>query len=298
MINIAILASRDGGAAASICQSLNSGSRMRVSLLISDRENSAVPELAEIYGSEGIYLAREIWHDDPASIEDILRSNDIGYLILTDFMSPLPAGVEQAYAGRITRIASDAPLSPDELVRLMQTIRQASGRPSSDEVSNPSAAAAPAPAAAPVAEEKGDVPPSPDEQWARSLGVPPPVNPIPVTPPPHPQITAHNQPPAAQPISPAADTKSGSVAQGAPANPEETMPPTYLVWSVITALLCCFIPGVVAIVFSSQVSSRYYAGDIEGARKNSRRAEIWIIVSFVLGLISSTVMFPLMFFAG
>ncbi len=72
------------------------------------------------------------------------------------------------------------------------------------------------------------------------------------------------------------------------------MPPTYLVWSVIMTILCCTIPGIVAIIYSSKVSSRFYEGDIEAANRASHNAEIWIIVSFVLGVLSNTLYVPLM----
>lgn len=78
----------------------------------------------------------------------------------------------------------------------------------------------------------------------------------------------------------------------------EPMPPTYLVWSIVSTLLCCFIPGVVAIVFSAMVSSRYFSGDTEGARRASRMAEIWIILSIVLGIVSLTLYIPMMMIAG
>lgn len=79
---------------------------------------------------------------------------------------------------------------------------------------------------------------------------------------------------------------------------DEPMPPTYLVWSVIMTVLCCFIPGIVAIIFSSQVSTKYYSGDVEGAKRASRNAEIWIIVSFVLGVLSATLYMPIMMVSG
>lgn len=71
------------------------------------------------------------------------------------------------------------------------------------------------------------------------------------------------------------------------------MPPTYFVWSVLATVLCCFIPGIIGIVYSSMVSSRYYTGDFEGARRASRNAEICIIISIVLGVVSSTLYIPL-----
>ena len=74
----------------------------------------------------------------------------------------------------------------------------------------------------------------------------------------------------------------------------EPMPPTYLIWAILITVFCCFIPGIVAIVFSSQVSTRYYSGDIEGAWRASRNAEAWIIVSFVLGVLAATLYVPFM----
>lgn len=76
--------------------------------------------------------------------------------------------------------------------------------------------------------------------------------------------------------------------------PAEPMPPTWMLWSIIMTVCCSFIPGLVAIVFSSQVSTRYAAGDLEGARRASRMAEGWIIASFVLGVLSATLYVPLM----
>lgn len=72
------------------------------------------------------------------------------------------------------------------------------------------------------------------------------------------------------------------------------MPPNYLVLSILATLLCCFIPGVIAIVYSSKVSNAYFSGDLDGARRASRNAEIWIIASFCLGVIWGTLSLPMM----
>lgn len=76
------------------------------------------------------------------------------------------------------------------------------------------------------------------------------------------------------------------------------MPSSYLVASILATVLCCAIPGIVAIVFSSMVSSKYYSGDYAGAEKSSQRAQIWIIASIVVGIIWNTVLLPLMFFGN
>lgn len=75
---------------------------------------------------------------------------------------------------------------------------------------------------------------------------------------------------------------------------EEPMPSTYLIWSILSAVFCCIIPGIVAIIFSSQVSTKFFSGDIEGAKRASRMAEIWIIVSFVVGVVAATLYLPIM----
>ena len=72
------------------------------------------------------------------------------------------------------------------------------------------------------------------------------------------------------------------------------MPKNYLLWSVLTTLLCCFAAGIVALVFSTQVASRYYRGDYDGAERASRNAQIWVIASVVLGVITNTLYLPLM----
>lgn len=71
------------------------------------------------------------------------------------------------------------------------------------------------------------------------------------------------------------------------------MPPTYLFWSILATLCCCLPAGIVAIIYSANVSSKYYAADYEGAKRTSRQAEIWIIVSIVAGIIVNALYVPL-----
>lgn len=66
---------------------------------------------------------------------------------------------------------------------------------------------------------------------------------------------------------------------------QHKMPPTYLALAIITTICCCIITGVVAIIYSSRVSAAFYRGDYEEAKRLSDNALIWVIVSFVLGLI-------------
>lgn len=86
----------------------------------------------------------------------------------------------------------------------------------------------------------------------------------------------------------------GAYQQQAQPHERPPMPKNYLLWSVLATIICSFIPGIVALVFSMQVTSRYYRNDFEGAERASRYAQIWIIVSVVMSVIVSTLYIPLM----
>lgn len=60
----------------------------------------------------------------------------------------------------------------------------------------------------------------------------------------------------------------------------------YLVLSILSTLCCCLPFGVVGIVFSAKINSSMAAGNYEEAQKNAKTARIWIIVSFVLGIVT------------
>ena len=59
----------------------------------------------------------------------------------------------------------------------------------------------------------------------------------------------------------------------------------------MSTICCCTPLGIVAIVYSSQVMSRYNRGDYAGALMASQRAQLWLILAFVLGLIAVPFMF-------
>lgn len=115
----------------------------------------------------------------------------------------------------------------------------------------------------------------------------------PVTPPPAPiPNPVQNPAPAPYPFN-----QQPPVPPASGFNNQEPMPDTYLVWSVLATVLCCLIPGIVAIVYSTMVSSKYYAKDYDGARRASEKAQYWIIASVVLGVITAAVYLPLSLFA-
>ena len=51
----------------------------------------------------------------------------------------------------------------------------------------------------------------------------------------------------------------------------------------IVALFLCFIPGLVAVLYSAQVQQKWDQGDAEGSARASKNAQIWGIVGIVVG---------------
>lgn len=76
-------------------------------------------------------------------------------------------------------------------------------------------------------------------------------------------------------------------------HPEGPMPPSFMLWAVLSTLCCCMPAGIVAIVYSAYVSNRWFAGDAEGARRASRRVELWVIISIVAGIVINSLYLPL-----
>ena len=85
---------------------------------------------------------------------------------------------------------------------------------------------------------------------------------------------------------PAASTQAGE-------SLSRDLPKSHMTAAVLATILCCTIPGIVAIVYAGSVNSRLAAGDVEGARRASSKAEGWVIASFVLGLLSATLWLPI-----
>ena len=108
-----------------------------------------------------------------------------------------------------------------------------------------------------------------------------------VTPPPMPQPPMPQppmpQPPVAQPPMPQLPVPQPPMPQ--PPVAPEAEAPTNLVWAVIATVMCCQITGVIAIVYGAMTSSANSAGNYEKARRYSDIAQIWVMVSIVLGLI-------------
>lgn len=92
-------------------------------------------------------------------------------------------------------------------------------------------------------------------------------------------------------------TASLSVPQPGVLQPAGVYVPNYLVFSILTTVLCCLPTGIPAIIYSAQVNGKLQAGDIAGAQAASRNAKMWCWISFGLGL-AFTMLYGLVMVAG
>lgn len=66
-------------------------------------------------------------------------------------------------------------------------------------------------------------------------------------------------------------------------------PETYLVWAILTTILCCLPFGIVSIVYATKVDSAYNNGEYAEAEKYSNKAKTWAIVSALASVVISII---------
>ena len=79
--------------------------------------------------------------------------------------------------------------------------------------------------------------------------------------------------------------KCGVPVAGKSVAPATEQVPNHMVGAILTALFCCQIGGIVAIVYAAQVNSKLARGDVEGARAASKSANTWITVNIITGVL-------------
>lgn len=298
----------------------NEGNRVRVPLYMTNVEVDAENiEKFKNLNIEVVIIDGEGFPVDGSNLSDILKEKGIEILVIDKFTGLIPSEILREYSRRLVTVEegesiqravvrnliSAAPVSetkveivegPAESITIETDADSFDVDVKDSDIKEPAAS-----------EDEIKVGESADEAWskvlhlefdkekARQVQTPPPVNPAHIedaTYPsnPYQQINPRYGAAAPRNMGPSYGVNPMNGNQPNPAK----MPPNYLLWSVLATVFCCFIPGIVGIFFSSQVSSRFFRGDIAGAEKASRNAQIWIIVSFVLGMITSTLYFPLM----
>lgn len=61
-------------------------------------------------------------------------------------------------------------------------------------------------------------------------------------------------------------------------------PDNYLIWSILTTVLCCLPFGIAAIVYSTKVDSQWNLGNVEGAKEAAKQAKTFAWISFGAGI--------------
>ena len=89
-------------------------------------------------------------------------------------------------------------------------------------------------------------------------------------------------PPPQGPPGPPQGYGYGYAGAGGPVGPQ---PENYLVWSILSTVFCCLPLGIVSIVFSAQVSSKWQMGDQAGALESSRKAKQFALWSTIIGAV-------------
>lgn len=305
MKKIAIFTSWPAPAALRVANLFNEGNCVRVSLVLSDHGMLGMTENFRAAGVDVVSLPVEKWHYAADEILSLLAAQGIDLIALDNFNGIIPEGVTAAYAGRIVQL-TDEDAAPREIVSALGRYEDRRGGLPGIETVSPETpdvvVAEDCPGDGDVVERVQEIPPMPqeavaksaDEEWAEALQVRFDAGRLPSTPPPVPieavleEEKAYAQRPAG------GDAYAQRPAGGDAYGERPPMPSTWLLGAILTAVFCCTLPGIVAVIFSWQVSSRYQNGDYEGARRASRNTEIWIIVSFVLGVISATLYLPVM----
>ena len=87
---------------------------------------------------------------------------------------------------------------------------------------------------------------------------------------------------------------------GAPGygSPMGQPPDNYLVWAILTTIFCCLPLGIVSIVFSTQVNSKWAMGDAAGAMESSRKAKQFAMWSAIIAAIGIVLYIILIFALG
>ncbi len=72
---------------------------------------------------------------------------------------------------------------------------------------------------------------------------------------------------------------------GYPPQPMGGKPDNYLVWAILSTLLCCLPLGIVSIVYSAKVDGLFTAGQYAQAREASDSAKKWALASAIVSLV-------------
>lgn len=276
MENIAIFSSGEAPASSEITRLFNEGNRFRIVLLVTDNPEAPIISLMQEKGIEIIVANPEELSSPSQTLAEELKKRHIDYAVVENFNSTVDPLVAAAIPNELI-YAETVENLPSHFAALYFNRNKAN----------------------PYQVQENDC------EWADAFKMrhpePPAVNtaaedqippvPLPGAPIPPQHHNVCNVPPVMTPPRPAGMQSAGYNSGNNQEQPP--MPSSYFIWSIIALLLCC-IPGIIAIIFSSQVTGKYFEGDYEGAKRASDYAQICIIIAIVLGVVSNTIIIPLM----
>ncbi len=75
-------------------------------------------------------------------------------------------------------------------------------------------------------------------------------------------------------------------------------PDNYLVWAILSTVLCCLPFGIVSIVYAAKVDGLYASGDYSRAKEASDKAKQFALISCVAGIVVSVLYCLIMILSG
>lgn len=74
----------------------------------------------------------------------------------------------------------------------------------------------------------------------------------------------------------------------------EKKPDNFLVWAILTTVLCCLPTGIMAIVYANKVDPLWFAGRKDEALKAAEDAKAWTFLSLGAGVASNIIYFVIL----
>ena len=63
-------------------------------------------------------------------------------------------------------------------------------------------------------------------------------------------------------------------------------PDNFLVWAILTTVMCCLPTGIVALIYANKVDPAWNAGNYQEAEEAAKNARMWTFISLGLGAVS------------
>lgn len=104
MKNIAIFASGNGSNAENIVRTFAAGNRVRVAVVLTNKENAGVIARMENLGIPVLYFPNEVWDTQPVRILEAMAPYGVDLVVLAGFMRKVQDPIVEAFEGRMLNI--------------------------------------------------------------------------------------------------------------------------------------------------------------------------------------------------